>query len=108
MFDRGLRSLQGYTAVPAREDKRREDTPRDRRETSDKAEKQRREEAQQQQRPPPPSNKPLRRPGGKENIYRNQRKVKSPDLAETSFTMSTIEEESEGITVSLKNLQDIV
>ena len=28
-------------------------------------------------------------------------KLKSPDLAETSFTMSTIEEEIEGVNVSL-------
>ena len=37
---------------------------------------------------------------GKESQL-NRMKLKSPDLAETSFTMSTIEEEIEGVNVSL-------
>jgi hypothetical protein len=88
--------LQGYSAVPVREEKRKDEMGR----------------------PPPEAAKvekriatpreagKRRQPGGKENLYR--RGVKSPELAETSFTMSTIEEEVEGVTVSIKNLQDII
>ena len=39
-----------------------------------------------------------RRVGGKENHY-SRKKVKSPDLLETTFTMSTIEEEMEGVNI---------
>jgi hypothetical protein len=42
-----------------------------------------------------------RRPAGKENSHQILRlKLKSPDLAETSFIMSTIEEEIEGVNMS--------
>lgn len=45
-----------------------------------------------------------RRVGGKENHY-SRKKVKSPDLLETTFTMSTIEEEMEGVNIG-HNYQD--
>ena len=42
-----------------------------------------------------------RRPSGKENHQQSLRlKLKSPDLVETSFIMSTIEEEIEGVNMS--------
>ena len=36
--------------------------------------------------------------GRRDNIY-SRKKVKSPDLLETTFTMSTIEEEMEGVNI---------
>ena len=44
------------------------------------------------------TNKGGRRVGEKENLY-SRKKVKSPDLMETTFTMSTIEEEMEGVNI---------
>lgn len=47
-----------------------------------------------------------RRSQGKENQALRLR-VKSPDLAETSFTMSTIEEEMEGVNIS-QSSQEVI
>lgn len=49
---------------------------------------------------PPAKVVPRRPAGGKENHQILRLKLKSPDLAETSFIMSTIEEEIEGVNVS--------
>ena len=50
---------------------------------------------------------PPRRTPGKEN-QALRLKVKSPDLAETSFTMSTIEEEMEGVNIGQTSSQEIL
>ena len=47
-----------------------------------------------------------RRSSGKEN-QALRLKLKSPDLAETSFTMSTIEEEMEGVNISQPSSQEM-
>jgi len=55
--------------------------------------------------PPSQAGKGVRRVVGKENHY-SRKKVKSPDLLETTFTMSTIEEEMEGVNIGNTLSQD--
>ncbi len=55
--------------------------------------------------------KPARRscgPPGKENHQSLRLKLKSPDLAETSFIMSTIEEEIEGVNTSQTSQEQLI
>ncbi len=55
--------------------------------------------------------KPARRgcgPPGKENHQSLRLKLKSPDLAETSFIMSTIEEEIEGVNTSQNSQEQLI
>ena len=54
--------------------------------------------AEQQQQPQQQQQQHSLKVGRRDNIH-SRKKVKSPDLLETTFTMSTIEEEMEGVNI---------